>query len=183
MHHEERRYEVEVDKIPRFVKADEVRDATIDLTNMSAIRDADPAQFIMAMELQEAQKLRNMRKIEDRQLQDHLSCTRATPYQYSQHFGRRCFGGEWENFKEIRNNSGTPALANALGYVGEKEFFGVNMLGTFSSCNWGVPKESDVDAAGKAKLKKVFADFFSFGKSSFVLELSSLEAKVIVCSG
>jgi hypothetical protein len=96
-----------------------------------------------------------------------LECVEPTPYQHSQHSRKN----------KVQRVSKT--LTNTLAYVGEQEFFGVNMLGAFSACNWGVPLEEDVDDDGKRLLIKVFGSLFTFGSSCFVADDSLCKKKVI----
>ena len=173
-----RQYEVVCNKKTVLVPANEHRDTTMDLRDITKIRHTPHALLIEMLQLDAAQKAAKMKAQEDRQLQYHLSCTCPTPYQYSQHFGQRGLVGGWATFEENRSTLGTPNLSNPLGYVGEQVFFGVNMLGTFSACNWSVPRQRDTSTVEKLHLKHVFRKLFSFGDSCFLLDRFPLQLKV-----
>ena len=62
-----------------------------------------------------------------------------------------------------------PRLRNEFIYVGEQAFFGVTMLGTFSSGNWGMPLRDELD---ETQIDN------SFGRLCFVLDRSSMIKEV-----
>ena len=116
------------------------------------------------------------------QLVLHLSQVTPTPFRYSQHFARQNHGKTWETFERDRNTCGLPSTENALAFVGEQMFFGVNMLGAFSACDWGVPTSDDIKQEDLASMRIKFKNLFSFGKSCFVLETEKMESEVKKCN-
>jgi hypothetical protein len=128
--------------------------------------------------LEDSMGAKNKRE-DEAQLWNHIHCVPPTPYEHSQHFKRRNITGiSWNDFVRERENSREPNLENKLAFVGEQVLFGNNMLGTFSACDWGIPKYEDADKATKDGLKSFFCKHFSFGNSCFILEREKLTEKV-----
>jgi hypothetical protein len=160
------------------VGPDKVRQNLIDLGSVDSMQNADHSTLIHALALREHQNELLEKKKGKHQLVIHLSQVTPTPFRYSQHFARQNHGKTWEAFKGDRAKSGLPGTENALAFVGEQMFFGVNMLGAFSACDWGVPPRGDIKDEELASMRIKFKNLFSFGKSCFVLETEKMKSEV-----
>jgi hypothetical protein len=162
------------------VEPDEVRQHEVNLHNMESMKKAEHETLLNALALSVDREELEMRRKVANQLNVHLCLIRPTPYRYSQHFAGRYQNEEWQKFKADRVTSRVPSIKNKLAYVGEQDFFGVNMLGTFSACDWGVQKRNEIKKEDQATLDKAFKNHFSFGNCCFILDECKMLEQVII---
>ena len=84
----------------------------------------------------------------------------------------------WESYKTSRRANHLLNLESDLVFVAEQEFFGENMLGTFSRRDWGMPQVAELNAVEQKAVRDKFMVSCSFGRSCIVLDTAKMAKQV-----
>jgi len=171
-------YAVMTQSVTWEVTDDLIRDVMMDLDDEQTIYSANHDRLVRVLQALAMKEKDRLRKLADTQLHCHVTCVAPVLYKYSQNYHKRMVRGGWDSFVEERKAMLQPCLQNEYIYVGEQAFFGVTMLGTFSSGNWGMPLRDELDETQIDILVKSFKEKNSFGRSCFVLDRSSMIEEV-----
>lgn len=162
-------YAVKTQDVTWRVTPNLIRDVVMDLDNVDTIHHVNHEKLVRAVEAMAKKKKEEIKRLARNQLQCHVDCIAPVPYEHSQNYQHRRVEDGWSSFVQTRQQMKQPRLRNEFIYVGEQAFFGVTMLGTFSSGNWSMPLEGELNAEQETDLFDTFKEKSSFGRSCFVL--------------
>lgn len=157
----------------------QIRDVSIDLMNVRSVSSAAPEKLVLAVQTSANLWDKKLKKQATSQLQCQINCLSPVAYHNSQHYTKRMIKNGWDAYVNCRKKLNLPCLSNQLVYVAEQEFFGVNMLGSFSACDWGMPEEKHVEKGECLQMMESFSKLCSFGPSCFILDTQKMIHEVI----
>ena len=167
---------------------DNVRDMPLNIHDIHMLSTANNDVVLHAVKEKAKRYEIKREQAATKQLESLLSCLTPTPYKYSQHYQSRQHDGGYEAYTKQRSDDKLPEIMGKLVYVGEQDFFGTNMLGAFSTTNWGMPTEGMLSKPEREALNEMCKKKFSFGPSCFIVDIEKMVKKVytltthLICS-